>query len=86
MSADHPVNPFDLESRLLHALKKRLAIVGDRAWYERDAQGHLAALMAASEDLQKLVDALPASTDPRLRHFLERQSYLKAVEWLESRQ
>jgi len=30
-----------------------------------------------------MIGFLPASTPPELRHYLERQSYQKAVAWLE---
>lgn len=64
------------------ALETRLAVVADRDFYARDAEGHLRALQAASAQLDEAVKHLPADTDPRLRHFLERQSYLKALEFL----
>ena len=35
--------------------------------------------------LDALVVALPADCDPQLRHFLERQSYAKALDWLQVR-
>jgi len=65
------------------ALERRLEVVADRDFYARDPAGHLAALQAASTDVDRLVAALPADADPTLRHYLERQSYVKAVAWLE---
>ena len=68
----------------LHAaVKKRLDLVADHAFRDRDPGGHLIALKSASAELDKLVSALPADCDPNLRHYLERQSYLKAIAWLE---
>lgn len=64
------------------ALEHRLAVVADREFYQRDAAGHLAALQAASEKLDALVEQLPPNADPQLRHYFERQSYTKALEFL----
>jgi len=69
---------------LLEAVSRRLEVVADRGHYERDPTGHLQELMRASAALDEKVKALPANTDPQLRHFLERQSYLKAVDWLKA--
>jgi hypothetical protein len=66
------------------ALERRLEVVADRDFYARDLAGHLAALQAASADVDRLAAALPVDADPRLRHFLERQSYVKAVDWLKN--
>jgi len=67
---------------ILATLERRLAVISDRKFYDRDPAGHLAALRQISEELDGLVASLPADTDPMLRHYLERQSYLKAIDWL----
>ncbi|MDD5198622.1 MAG: hypothetical protein PHC88_02365 [Terrimicrobiaceae bacterium] len=67
---------------LRDALERRLAIVADRQFYERDPKAHLAQLIEASEAVDRLAGELPADADPRLRHYLERQSYVKALDWL----
>ena len=70
--------------RSLHAaVKARLDIVADHAFRDRDAAAHLEALKAAAGRLDALIGSLPANTDPTLRHYLERQSYTKALAWLE---
>jgi hypothetical protein len=69
---------------LREALQARLDVVADRAFYERDAAGHLAKLQAASAAVDRLAGELPAGADPMLRHFLERQSYVKALDWLDA--
>jgi len=70
----------------LHAaVKARLDIVADHAFRDRDPAAHLAALKKAAADLDALVAALPADCDPNLRHYLERQSYTKALAWLDER-
>lgn len=64
------------------ALRKRLDVVADHALRDRDPAAHLEALKAAHRELEFQVAALPPDTDPRLLHFLERQSYEKAVAFL----
>lgn len=69
----------------LHAaVKSRLDIVADHSFRDRDPAAHLAALKSAAARLDSLVAGLPPGTDPALRHYLERQSYTKALAWLES--
>lgn len=72
-----------LHLRLHDAVKARLDIVADHEFRDRDAAGHLAALKSAAEKLDAEVARLPAGTDPMLRHYLERQSYTKALDWLQ---
>lgn len=68
---------------LRDALKTRLAVVGDHALRDRDPAAHLAALKAAAGKVDELIAQLPRNIDPMLRHYLERQSYLKAVAFLD---
>ena len=67
---------------LAGALRQRLAVIGDRAAYERDPQEHLRQLQAASERITALQQKLPAPVDPQLAHYLQRCSYDKALSWL----
>jgi len=69
---------------LLDALRSRLTIVADRDWYARDAAGHLVALQQASSHLEEIYQANASDFSPQLRHFIERQSYQKAVDYLET--
>lgn len=69
---------------LRDALRHRLSVVGDRAFYERDPAGHLEALKAASAEVERLARELGVAADPQLRHFLERQSYVKALDFLDA--
>ncbi len=71
-----------MSSALKNAVQKRLDIVADHAFRDRDPGGHLEALKQAHRELESLVGALPSDCDPRLRHFLERQSYEKALAFL----
>jgi hypothetical protein len=67
---------------LRDALRERLAIIQDEE-SRRDVNTHIARLRAVSEKIDKLAAALPRPFDPRLAHYLQRQSYDKALEFLE---
>lgn len=68
------------------ALKQRLDIVADHALRDTDSEAHLALLKKASFTLDEIVRSLPSDCDPMLRHYLERQSYAKALTWLEEQE
>lgn len=70
--------------RLKEALERRLAVVADHELRERDPASHLEALRTAAMELDREIAALPPSAAPMLRHYLERQSYPKALAWIES--
>ena len=65
------------------ALRERLAIIRDEE-SRRDQVKHIDRLRAVSEKLDRLQALLPSSTDPQLKHFLQRKSYDKALEYLEA--
>ena len=67
---------MSLHKNLKEAVQARLDIVADHAFRDRDAAAHLEALKSAASHLESLVD-------PTLRHYLERQSYTKALAWLQ---
>ncbi len=73
----------EVHQELAAALRERLAIIADRASYERDPPAHLAQLQGVSERIASLGGKLPAPVDPRLAHYLERCSYDKALAFLE---
>jgi hypothetical protein len=68
---------------LAAALRERLAIIGDEA-SQSDPQRHTERLRDISEKIEALERALPSTIDPQLRHFLQRRSYSKALELIES--
>jgi hypothetical protein len=68
---------------LATALRERRAIIADEA-SRRDEKRHIARLAAVSEKIDNLQAALPRSVDPQLAHYLERRSYDKALEFIES--
>lgn len=70
-------------AELRAALARRLDVVADHGLRDRDPAAHLEALKAAARELDRLVCALPVDCDPMLRHYLERQSYTKALAWLD---
>lgn len=68
---------------LAAALRERLAVIGDDE-SRRDPDRHLERLREVSERIERLEQSLPSRIDPELRHFLQRRSYSKALELLES--
>jgi hypothetical protein len=70
-------------TELSAALRDRLAIIGDEE-SRRDPERHTERLRAVSERIERLEQALPPQIDPQLRHFLQRRSYTKALELLET--
>jgi hypothetical protein len=69
---------------LAQALRERLAVIRDEQ-SRRDEAKHIARLRAVSEKIEKLQAALPHPIDSRLKHYLDRKSYDKALEYLEGR-
>jgi hypothetical protein len=68
---------------LAQALRERLFIIQDEE-SRRDHTRHIDRLRAVSEKIDRLQQSLPPSTDPRLKHYLDRKSYDKALEYLEA--
>jgi hypothetical protein len=68
---------------LAQALRERLAVIRDEE-SRRDHTKHMDRLRAISEKIDRLQESLPPSTDPRLLHYLDRKSYDKALEHLET--
>ncbi|HZE12612.1 MAG TPA: hypothetical protein VE086_02550 [Chthoniobacterales bacterium] len=70
-------------TELTLALRERLAIISDEQ-SRRDPEAHTKRLREVSEKIEGLEQSLPPQIDPQLRHFLQRRSYTKALELLES--
>jgi hypothetical protein len=70
-------------ANLAQALRERLAVIRDEE-SRRDQAKHTDRLRAVSEKIDRLQHSLPPSTNPRLKHFLDRKSYDKALEYLEA--
>ena len=67
---------------LTQALRERLAIIQDEE-SRRDGAKHIDRLRTVSEKIDRLQESLPPSIDPRLKHYLDRKSYDKALQYLE---
>ena len=70
-------------SELRDALRQRLSVVADHELRDRDPHAHLERLKSAAARLDAAIAQLPPHCDRDLRHYLERQSYLKALARLE---
>jgi hypothetical protein len=70
-------------AELAAALRERLAIITNEE-SRRDPARHMERLQAVSEKIDNLQASLPQPIDTRLSHYLERRSYDKALEWLET--
>jgi hypothetical protein len=70
-------------AHLREALHERLAIIRDEE-SRRDETKHIHRLRAVSEKIDRLQHSLRPSIDPRLKHYLDRKSYDKALEYLEA--
>ena len=72
----------EAQHALAALLKRRLEIIADQSFKERDADAHLAALREVSEEIEAKYASLKAELPPRLRHFMEQASYGKALEFI----
>jgi len=68
---------------LADALRERCAIIADEQ-SRQDETNHVARLQMVSEKIERLEQQLPPTIDPQLRHFLQRRSYSKALEFIEA--
>ncbi len=75
-----------MSSELTDLLRRRVAIIADHPWRERDAAGHLAALQEVSEKISAWTLAHRTEVDAQLRHYLANASYQKALAHLEARE
>ena len=72
-----------MHSDLADLLRRRVAIIADHAWRDRDPDAHLQALKDISLEITAWSDSRKAGLDPRLRHYLANASYHKALAHLE---
>jgi hypothetical protein len=66
---------------LAAALRERLTIIADEE-SRRDSDRHTERLREVSQRIEQMEQSLPPTIDPQLRHFLQRRSYGKALEFL----
>jgi hypothetical protein len=76
--------PSAMHSDLADLLRRRLSIIADHAWRDRDGAGQLDALKDVSEKITAWTAENRASLDGQLRHFLTNASFDKALAHLEN--
>ena len=74
-------SPF---AALAGLLLKRREVIADHAWRDRDATGHLNALMEVSLKITAWSEAHKSEIDARLRHYLGNSSFDKALAHIEA--
>jgi hypothetical protein len=72
-----------MTSNLIHLLRRRVSIIADHAWRDRDAADHLEELKQVSEEITAWVAEHRGEVDAQLRHYLANASYQKALAHLE---
>lgn len=73
-----------MRSELIDLLRRRLAIIADHGWRDRDPASHLEALKEASLAITAWTTEHRARLDPQMRHYLANASYQKALAHLEA--
>ncbi len=66
---------------LADALQQRLDVIGDEK-SRQSPEAHMRRLQDVSERIEAIEQRLPNDANPQLRHFLQRRSYVKALELL----
>ncbi|WP_395750902.1 hypothetical protein [Prosthecobacter sp.] len=70
--------------QLRNLLQRRLDLIADHAFRDRDAAAHLEALKQVSEEIAAEHARLRAQLPPRLNHVLTQASFSKALEYLDN--
>ncbi|RYD38018.1 MAG: hypothetical protein EOP85_17215 [Verrucomicrobiaceae bacterium] len=71
-------------SELADLLRRRVAVIADHAWRDRDPDGHLDALKDVSEKIGEWTRKHRTEVDAQLRHYLANSSYQKALAHIEA--
>lgn len=71
-----------MHSELKALLKKRIDIIADHEFRDRDAAAHLEALKAISLEIDSYAVSHRSGCDAKLRHYLANASYQKALDHL----
>ena len=69
---------------LAEALQERLDVISNRRLREQNPTAQLARLRQASERIEQLKKNLPLNADPMLKHYLDRTSLSKALEFVQN--
>ena len=72
----------DSAQKLRELLERRLAIIADQELREKDPAAQLDQLRTVSEEINAVHEQVKGALPPRLKHYLERASYQKALAWL----
>lgn len=70
--------------QLTELLRRRVAIIEDHDWRDRDPAAHLEALKSVSEEISAWTAAHRGSVDAQLRHYLANSSFQKALAHLDA--
>ena len=73
-----------ITAQLATLLRRRVSIIANHLWRDRDAVGQLAALQSVSEEISVWTLAHRAKVDAKLRHYLANVSYEKALHHVEA--
>lgn len=73
-----------MTNQLIDLLRRRISIIEDYAWRDRDPAGHLEALKNVSEEISTWIAEHRSSVDAQLRHYLGNSSFQKALAHLEA--
>ena len=71
-----------MKHELAALLQRRLDVIADHTWRDRDPAAHLLALAEVSEAITVWTKEHRSVLDPRLRHFLANASYAKALDFI----
>lgn len=67
---------------LAAALEERLAVIADQTLRNQQPELQMQKLQAASARIDALKSRLPPDADPMLKHYLDRMSLSKALEFI----
>lgn len=73
-----------MHSDLITLLRRRITIIADHSWRDRDSAAHLNSLQQVSLEISAWTAAHQPIVDSKLRHYLANSSYQKALEHLEA--
>lgn len=79
MSPDQPSNTSTILAELIALLHRRMAVIQDHEWRDRDATAHLEALRDVSEKIGAWTTAHRTGVDSQMRHYLANSSFQKAL-------
>ncbi|MEZ5387099.1 MAG: hypothetical protein R3F13_16445 [Prosthecobacter sp.] len=71
-------------AQLRGLLQRRLDLIADHGFRDRDSAAHLEALKSVSEEIMAEHQRLRGNLPPRLNHFLTQASFSKALDYLNS--